>query len=63
MFAHEVSNMCKFDQKCTKNVCYYRYTKSIKEGPVDEKDEDENETVKGKFEACESCGKMFDKMR
>ena len=62
MFVHEVSDMCKFDQKCTKNLYYYSHTKSIAEGPVDKKCDDDNETEESEVEACESCGEMFDEV-
>ena len=46
----------------TKNLCYYRHTKSIAEGPVDNKCNDDNETGESEVEACESCGEMFDEV-
>ena len=36
MFAHELSGMCKFDQKCSANLCSYQHSKTDKNGTEDE---------------------------
>ena len=61
MLAHEVSDMCKFDQKCTKNLCYYRHT-SLEVEPVDENGDADNESGENEVEACDFCGEMFDEI-
>ena len=61
MFVHEVSDMCKFDQKCTKNLCYYRHT-SLEVEPVDENGDADNESGENEVEACDFCGEMFDEI-
>ena len=35
MFAHKMSDMCKFDKTCTGNLCSFGHTKSIEEEPDD----------------------------
>ena len=70
MFAHELSDMCKFDKKCTKNLCSFVHTQSTEVEPDDKEIDDyddseeteyvENESEENEVEPCESCGEMFD---
>ena len=57
MFAHEISDMCKLDKNCTRNLCSYRHTTNEDE-PNDQESDDENEEIQ--IEPCESCGEIFD---
>ena len=59
MFAHELSDMCKFDKKCTRNLCSFGHT-SIEEEPDDKENEDNNQSEENEVEPCESCGEIFD---
>jgi hypothetical protein len=59
MFAHETSDMCKFDKKCTRNLCSFGHT-SIEEESDDKENEDNIQSEENEVEPCESCGELFD---
>ena len=56
IFAHEASDMCKFDKK---SVLFWTY-KSIEEEPDDKESDDYNQSEENEVESCESFGEMFD---
>ena len=60
MFAHEKSDMCKFDNKCTSILCSFGHTKSIEEELDDKESDDYNQSEEIEVESSESCGEMFD---
>ena len=64
MFAHVASDICKFDQKCSNNLCSFTHSKVPEEEPVDEHSENDNESESEDneldVEPCESCGQLFD---
>ena len=61
MFAHEVSNMCKFDSKCTTILCSFRHKESPIEETVDEESDEPNDTEENsEVEYCNFCSEAFD---
>ena len=40
MFAHKIAEMCRFDEKCTKNLCSFRH----KGSHIDEKSDELNDS-------------------
>jgi hypothetical protein len=62
MFAHEASEMCKFDEKCTKNLCSFSNKKVPEIEPIGENSDDFNESEENEVEACDFCGEMFDEI-
>ena len=59
MFAHEKSDMCKFDETCTKNLCSCRHTKSTEEETGDETSDDIDDSEENEAESCDFCGEVF----
>ena len=60
MFAHKMSDMCKFDIKCTRNLCSFGNTNSIEEEPNDKESDDCSQSEENDVESWESCVEMFD---
>ena len=62
MFAHEASDICKFDKTCTNNLCSFRQTKVPEGELIEENSDDYNESEENNIEveSCESFGEMFD---
>ena len=59
MFAHEASDICKFDKNCTKNLCSFRHAKVPEVEPIDENSDDYIESEENEVESCDFCGEMF----
>ena len=60
ILAHEQSDMCKFDKKCTRNLCSFGHTKSIEVESDDQESEDYNESEEIEGEFCDFFVEMFD---
>ena len=61
MFAHEVSDLCKFGTKCTMILCSFRHDRNPIEEPNDEESDDPDDTEENsEIEYCNFCSLAFE---